>query len=290
MENGNELFAERGAHSAADLEPLVIAEATSATVTTRNSKFRVALFAMTTMFAAVLATRYLEYPSVRYTLAQISSKSSSKVAVVPATGCSNWQSILLRSSTATDEHHCIELCKKQAGCTSMNYQPAACAGDQQEGARHCNLYTGECITGTNVCFNWAEIPVDQRAQTSSESSSTAGVVPATGCTNWQKIVLRSTTASDESHCIELCKKEFGCTSMNYQPAECEGLEGAHRCHLYTRECIKGTNTCFNWAEVPLDQRAQISSESSSTAAVVPATGSMLAQGQQGDEVYVGPGS
>ncbi|CAK0888359.1 unnamed protein product [Prorocentrum cordatum] len=123
----------------------------------------------------------------------------------------------------------------------MIYQQAACADN---GRHACYLYTGECNTVKDTCFNWAEIPFDQRPP-----ATWRLLGPKLGCGSWEDIKLEPVShARNAEECNARCASLPGCKYGHFQFRS--GPVGRltafkNACYLLGDGCTLGVNPYWN---------------------------------------------
>merc|ERR1719517_82472 len=158
-------------------------------------------------------------------------------------GCSNWDQILLLSTSLPSPDECCALCSSTPGCAIYNYQPTDCPPDPGDGlaAQTCYLFEAGCQELSNECWDlyYMDTP------TPAAFTMSAG---RTGCSNWASLQMGTTACGLSSgQCSIACSETPGCEAFNYQPDPCGGDEQACEgaCMLLNGECEQASNPCWN---------------------------------------------
>merc|ERR1719226_383983 len=106
-------------------------------------------------------------------------------AQISRMGCSNWDRILLGSSSLPSPHECMTTCSSTPGCASFNYQPGVCGTTEGVAPGTCYTYGEGCVEKANTCWDlyYMSLPTPATWQLSASR---------TGCANWESIATGST--------------------------------------------------------------------------------------------------
>jgi hypothetical protein len=97
-----------------------------------------------------------------------------------------------------------------------------------------------------------EASTDEGIQAVSKSSvASTAVVWRTGCSNWNKILMKSIAGvANKESCAIQCNKLSGCVAANYQTNNCQDNDesagqAAGQCNLYGGHCEEEENACWD---------------------------------------------
>jgi len=169
-----------------------------------------------------------------------------KSAIVEKTGCNNWHTSSLKSSTTGDADECVDLCRQTPGCVAANFQENECPkhpADMKLGKGACYLMNEDCIEGPNECWTVYKLPENERKNHSFGTSVTRNA----GCKNIFSIGSGQSKEFSAFACQHKCETDAECVGFLLKAKGC-GSEADDKdeypCHTLHGDCDEDTSDEF----------------------------------------------